>query len=228
MVAQQRDFERRAFKAGVPFKTGTEVEIIPGPARRHRVGCENIRSEWVPPKYPLDHSDGALSRWMDRRDPPPQWELGGLAHWGQGYRNPHLGRAKGLVEPKPLVVIEPTPYGPRFVLEPIPVLVSTWKGPTGVPARPEDLQRVVVGPHSTWPWMDTPLVEHGRSVAGPGDNESMARQIGALRNWAMTEDACAQGLRHVVCEQRVPDSPVLSLPRPGILAKKPKPSPNML
>ena len=224
-LRQCRDFERRAFKAGVPFKTGTEVEVIPGPAPRHRVGCENIRSEWVPPKYPLDHSDGALRRWMDRRAPPPQWKLGDLAHWGKGYRNPHMARAKGLVESRSPVVIEQTPYGPRFVLEPVPVLVSRWKGSLSKPAQPEDLQRAVLGPHSTWLWINTPLFGRG---SGPGNNEQMLRQLRALRNWAMTEDACARGLRAIVCEQRRAGSPGPLTTRLGILVKKPKPRPNML
>jgi hypothetical protein len=189
-----RDYERRARKAGIPFKTGTELEIISGPAPRY--GCENLRGE--PTTYPVDHRDGALRRWNDRRDRPPhQWALWALD------RLPEPPTPVTFVPYSPPAIFIPQSHDRRFTLppEPVPLPLGKWKGPLGKRARPEDLDRVVLGPHSMWPYMDTSLFQprYGEEAAvwrWPEDfltsNTTMRRQIRALRVWLEAEEDFGQ------------------------------------
>jgi hypothetical protein len=197
-----RDFERRAVKAGMPFKVGTEREIIPGPAPRHRVGCENFRSEWYGyQERGAADREGPLRRWLDRRDRPPQWQLGlPIRRWRDGYANPHTVNEAELrqfptaqtVPYSPPVIFIPATADRRFDYPPgpVPMPLGKWEGCGRV--RPEDIpgpRHVPLRPHQTWPWMATPLWQ-------PRDGEqteaTMYRQIRALRAWLEAEEGFGQ------------------------------------
>jgi hypothetical protein len=62
-------FRSSAQNAGIPFKTGTEIEVIPGAGPRHRVGCEDF-SIGGPPIRNVVHRIDRLGSWRALRD---QW-----------------------------------------------------------------------------------------------------------------------------------------------------------